>query len=583
MPFGLTAAKLIEIMAKETDLIKEKLDLADFLRSYLTLTPAGKNLKGLCPFHQERTPSFMVSPERKMWHCFGCGLGGDIIKFVMLYEHLEFPEALRFLAEKAGIPIQTLSPTQQREFGILYDLHEEAKNFYKDQLSKNPAGQKYLKERGLSPETIDEFDLGFAPGGDSLTVHLIKKGYSVNDLARAGLTQKNTSGLYRDKFFERIIFPIANQVGKVIAFTGRITPEAEAKYKDSAVTPPKYLNSPETPIFNKSRTLYGFDRSKKFVSDSRSVILMEGQMDFLGAWQAGVRNLVAVSGTGLTPYHLEKLRRFADTALVSFDNDAAGLKALERGLEYFNKFDFHAKVINLGKYKDPADAAKADPDFFKNAIALAKPAFEYIFGVYFSPNVFTDDIPKRKRVIRHLLGMVKSLKSAVEQSIWIKEASKKSGISESALSEEMANLGESGSYGLEEEEATGESVPDYVDAIARRLTALALTKEKFLNILKDNVRLLPPLYRDILENPAEEARGFLELQSSYEFANADDDKLEKEFEDLIKRIQVVSLRERQSSLKKELRTAQNADNDESVNKILGEFSEITKRLNDLTK
>ncbi len=571
-------------MVKETDLIKEKLDLVDFLRSYLTLSPAGKNLKALCPFHQERTPSFMVSPERKMWHCFGCGLGGDIIKFAMLYEHLEFPEALRFLAEKAGVAIQTLSPAQQREFGILYDLHEEAKNFYKNELLKNPAALKYLKERGLAPGTIEEFDLGFSPGGETLTVHLLKKGRAVGDLVRAGLVQKNTSGLYRDKFFERIIFPIANQVGKIVAFTGRLTPEAEIKYKDSPTPPPKYLNSPETPIFNKSRMLYGFNKTKQFINESRAALLVEGQMDFLGAWQTGVKNLVAISGTGLTPYHLEKLRRFADTALVSFDNDAAGLKALERGLDNFNKFDFHVKVIDLGRFKDPADAAQTDPNFLKDAIISAKPAFDYIFGVYFAPDVFTEDIPKRKRIIRHLLGMLKPLKSAVEQNIWLKELSKKSGISENALAEELANMNELTSFGVEEEADTaGASLPNYPDAVARRLISLALTKEKFLTILKANSQLLPPLYQKILSNPAEETRGLLELQSSYEFAGASEDRLEKEFRDLIKRLEVVGLKERQSSLKKAVRTAQSADNEEFVNQLLGDFSDVTKRLNDLTK
>jgi len=570
-------------MAKEADLIKEKLDLADFVRSYVTLNPAGKNLKGLCPFHQEKTPSFMVSPERKMWHCFGCGLGGDIIKFAMLYEHLEFPEALRFLAEKAGISIQTMSPTQQREFGILYDIHEEAKNFYKSELLKNQGAQKYLKERGITPQTIDEFDLGFAPGGDTLTVHLIKMGHSVQDLVRAGLTHKNTSGLYRDKFFERIIFPISNQVGKVVAFTGRLTPETEVKYKDSPNPPPKYLNSPETPIFNKSRTLYGFNKSKQFISESRSALLVEGQMDFLGAWQAGVKNIVAVSGTALTPYHLEKLRRFADTALVSFDNDAAGLKALERSLDYFNNFDFHVKVIDLGKYKDPADAAKADPNFLKNAITLSKPAFDYIFGVYFRPNIWDQgDIPKQKRIIRHLLNMVKSVKSAVEQNIWLKELSKRSDISESALVEELGNAGDLTSLdSVEEDEVAGVPLPDYLDAVAKRLVTLALTREDFLAILKANSQLLPTLYQDILENPNEEARGLLELQSSYEFANADAEKLQKEFNDLMKRLEVTELRERQAAIKKSLKMAQTKGDEEIISKLLGDFSDVTKDLNNL--
>jgi len=571
-------------MAKEVDLIKEKLDLSDFLRSYITLLPAGRNLKALCPFHQEKTPSFMVSPERKMWHCFGCGLGGDIIKFAMLYEHLEFPEALRFLAEKAGLNIQIMSPIQQREFGILYDLHEEAKNFYKSELKKNKSAVDYLSGRGIAPETMEEFDLGFASGGETLTVHLLKKGHDVKDIVRAGLAQKNTSGLYRDKFFERIIFPINNQVGKTIAFTGRITPEAEAKYADSPTPPPKYLNSPETPIFNKSRTLYGFDRSKQFMNESRSVLLVEGQMDFLGAWQSGVKNIVAVSGTSLTPYHLEKLRRMADTAFVSFDNDSAGLKALERSLEFFNNFDFHVKVVDLGKFKDPADAAKAAPEFLKEAIVSAKPAFQYIFGIYFSPeNWDENDVPKRKRTIRHLLSLIKSLKSAVEENFWLKKLSGESGISESALSEEIRGIDELAGYVEEEGDEAGAVSADYSDAVAKRLVALALTKDKFLNILKANSQLLPPVFQKILENPSEEARGLLELQSSYEFADADEDKLEKEFRDLMRRLETVELRERQAIIKKSLKMAQASGKEDLMNQLLGDFSEITKRLNDFTK
>ena len=213
--------------------------------------------------------------------------------------------------------------------------------------------------------------------------------------------------------------------------------------------------------------------------------------------------------------------------VVSFDNDAAGLKALERALDFFNRFDFHVKVLNLGKFKDPADAAQSNPIFLKGAIGRAVPAFEYIFGIYFRPGVWTEgDIPKRKRIIRHLLGMVKSLKSAMEENIWVKELSKRSGISEAALTEELGNAGELPSYGAEEEDASV-PLPDYIDQVAKRLVSIALTKEDFLNILKANSQLLPPDYQKILANPAEEARGFLELQSSYEFADAEPEKTEK--------------------------------------------------------
>ncbi|MEK7077438.1 MAG: DNA primase, partial [Patescibacteria group bacterium] len=290
-------------MAKDIDLIKERIDLVDLLRSYITLHPAGKNFKALCPFHQEKTPSFIASPERKRWHCFGCGEDGDIVTFVMKYENLEFPEALRVLAEKAGIELQSVNPALQKEYGLLYGLHDDATAFYKEALLKNENARAYLESRGLTEETIADFNLGFAPGGDSLTLHLIKKGYDVLDIARAGLAYKTARGLYRDRFNQRIMFPIANHLGKVVAFTGRIMPEAEASADPNSIDAAKYVNSPETPIFNKSKIFYGLNASKGAIAKSRTATLVEGQMDFLMMWQTGVKNAVAVSGTGLTPHH----------------------------------------------------------------------------------------------------------------------------------------------------------------------------------------------------------------------------------------------------------------------------------------
>lgn len=581
----------LEVMAKETEIIKQKLELVEFLRSYLTLLPAGKSFKGLCPFHGEKTPSFIVSPERQMWHCFGCGAGGDIFKFVMLYDHLEFPEALKFLAERAGVQIQSLNPAQQREFGILYDLHEVAELFYAEALSKNREAQEYLKSRGLNLETVEEFKLGFAEGGEALTLHLIKRGYDIQDIVRAGLAQKNTRGLYRDKFHERIMFPIANQVGKTVAFTGRILPGVAERMQAQGMTmePPKYLNSPETLIFNKSRILYGFDKSKQAIFETKTALLVEGQMDLLMAWQSGAKNVVAVSGTGLTPNHLERLRRFADTVIVSFDNDVAGLKALERALDYFHNFDFHVKVIRLGKYKDPADACLDDPGFLKKAIKWAKPAMEHILDVYFTPGVYKKhDIPAQKRVLRHLLQKVKPLRSAVEQNIWLQEISKRSGIRENALLEELSSLEMPRETQTGEEEmvfdpASRSKEGTQGELIARRLLALALTRNGFLDTLKTNSAFLPPVYREMLANPDSEAASFLELESSYEFGGLDDTKLEREFHDLLGRLETGALRERRILIQEQLKEAQSAHDDKKVAELLSEFSELMKKIDTLSK
>lgn len=569
-------------MAKDVDLIKEKIDVGDFLKSYLTLTPTGKNFKALCPFHQEKTPSFFISPERKIWHCFGCGLGGDVIKFVMLYEHIEFPEALKFLAEKAGLQIQTLNPSEQRQFGVLYDLNEVAAKFYRECLRRNQIAPAYLAERGLKPETLEEFKVGYAPGGDELLRFLIKNRYNVNDVVRAGLAQKNQRGLMKDKFQQRIVFPIANQVGKTVAFTGRILPGTpNAEYKDI----PKYLNSPETIIFNKSKILYGFDKSKQAIAETKTVIIVEGQMDLLMAWQSGVKNVVAVSGTGLTQEHLVRLRRFADTVMVSFDKDDAGVKALERSLDYFHNFDFHVKVIDLGKFKDPADACKENPDFMKTAVDWAKPALSYLMNVYFSGASYqSGDIPTRKRILRHVLAKIDTLRSAVEKGIWIGECSKLSGIAENDLREEMNNLSVEEIKDSSAEFVGSGSHIDQREELGRKLAAIALTNKSFLDILKDEQEFLPEKFRKIIggEKNAEDS-AILELEASYLSSSLDEKTIKKEFNDLLKKLKILSINETRSSLRQALREAEDSKDEKSVAELLTRFSDESKKLNDLKK
>ena len=564
-------------MARETDLIKERLDLVDFLRSYLKLLPAGKNLKALCPFHQEKTPSFIVSPERKIWHCFGCGEGGDLITFAMKYENLEFPEALRFLAEKAGVTLRSINPAEQKQFGILYDIHEAAKSFFKQELLRNQKALEYLKERGLKDETVEEFELGFAPGGESLTLYLIKLGYDVHDIVRSGLAHKNVGGLHRDRFGGRIIFPIVNHVGKVVAFTGRLF--------GSVVSGeiPKYLNSPETPIFNKSKILYGFNKSKNEIAKSHTAFLVEGQMDFLLAWQSGVQNAVAVSGTGLTPHHLERLRRLADTIIISFDNDEAGLRALERSLDIFNNFDFHVKVIDLGKFSDPAEAGKENQGFLLQAIQKAKPAFSYIFDHYFKKPASEkkqSDIAYKKRLLRQLLLKIRNVKSQVEQNIWVKELSRVSGVSETALIDELQNLPSAADRAVETQES--ETAPiERIDLIATRILSLVFAEKKLFDILKSYREWLPDRYQKMIDNSKDEKIGVLEMQSSYEFADKDPVLLKREFEDLIVQLQIESLKRQMKDLREEIKFAQEKGDEQEISDIMVRFNVLAQKINEL--
>ena len=345
-----------------THTIKEKLAVADVLKSYIELQPAGRNFKARCPFHNEKTPSFTVSPERGTWHCFGCNEGGDIFTFLMKFENLEFGEALKILAERAGVELRRVSPMEYKQFSLLYDLQAAARDFFIKQLGEAPVAVQYLEKRGLTKETIDTFEIGWAPNAhDALARHLINLGFTTEDIIRAGLAAKSDRGLVFDRFRGRIMFPIANHSGKVVAFTGRILPELEFNPSTSSGQVAKYINSPETPIFQKSRILYNFNRAKSAIREADAAFLVEGQMDVVMTWQSGVKYVVASSGTALTADHLAALRRITEKVVLSFDSDEAGLVAIERAIDLAETMDFGVKVAVAEGAKDPADLAKEDP------------------------------------------------------------------------------------------------------------------------------------------------------------------------------------------------------------------------------
>jgi len=415
--------------------IKQKLDVAEFLRGYLTISPAGKNFKANCPFHKEKTPSFMISPERQSWHCFGCGVGGDIFSFVMRYENVEFGEALRILADKAGVELRRLNPAEYKYTGLLYEINQAAKEFFRKELEKSPIAQKYLSERELKKETLGEFELGWAPNQpEALTFHLLNLNYRPEDLVSAGVSFKTERGAQIDRFRGRIIFPIHNHLGKTVGFTGRVLPQFDTGQTG------KYVNSPETAIFNKSKLLYGFWKSKDAIREKGEAFLVEGQMDFLMSYQSGVKNAVATSGTALTADHLRALKRMCERLVVSFDSDSAGLAAGERAIELAEANDFQVKVLNLGKYKDPAEAVQAEPEFLAKAIAAAEPAPEFYFlryGLTGPVNLGDREVLAR---VRGALGKLAHIISPVERNYWLKELAKKIGANENDLRDEMAGL-----------------------------------------------------------------------------------------------------------------------------------------------
>lgn len=569
----------IQAMPSEIELIKQKLDIVEFVRSYLTLQPAGKNFKALCPFHPEKTPSFIVSPERQIWHCFGCGTGGDVIKFLMLYENLEFPEALQVLAERTGVELRRISPQQQKEFGVLYDINEKAKAFFAGELKKNRLAEDYLKSRGLQLRTVEEFELGFGPGGETLTLHLLNLGYDIDDVVRAGLSVKNAKGFYRDRFENRIIFPIFNNMGKAVAFTGRILPSAPG-----ADNLAKYLNSPETLIFNKSKILYGFHKSKQEIAKTKNVFLVEGQLDALMAWQAGVRQVVAVSGSTLSFQHLQTLRRLADTLYLSFDNDEAGLKALERSLEVLNPFDFHVKVIELGRFKDPAEAAQTEPAYLAKAMTESRAALTYIFNAYL-PSDKELDLPVRKRALRKILLIIKKIKSPIEQQTWVKNLARHAGLSEGVLLEELSMLKvkEAPVFKNPDFEAEFPDKKERLERIAEQLIMLALQREDFWPAIKTELQYLPVSFHSLVEAPAEKIPDYLRLRATYELGGKDEDLLKEEFEELLLHLKIESLKRNREKVRQDIRLIQERGSEAELEEALKLFHRLTAQIHQLVK
>jgi DNA primase len=433
--------------------------------------------------------------------------------------------------------------------------------------------------RGITEDTIHEFELGFGEGGESLTLHLMKNGFSVQDIARSGLSNKNTSGMFRDKFIRRIMFPISNNVGKTVAFTGRIMP-GEEKYNGTEL--PKYLNSPETPIFQKSKILYGFDKAKKPILDARAVVLVEGQMDFLMTWQTGVKNVVAVSGTGLTREHLDRLRKSADTIFMALDNDKAGIQALERNIETLGAFDFHARAIHLGEHKDPGDACLKDPEFMKRGIEEAKPAMEYVFDAHLK-NGFTD-MAEKKREVRFLISKIAAIRSGIERDTWMKELAIRSGIGEAALMEELIEIEREKIQKKDEREIPGNPVHIEKDGLllmVEQLIFCSAQDEKLQKKLLDEINFIPEPYKSAVETKSGDLWNELEMRAAIELSLKGRDEIEQEFSDLLKKLKQHALKIRQTDLRKKLQFAEESGDEQEQQKILQQINELAKILHTL--
>lgn len=362
--------------------VAEANDIVEVIGSYFPLKRAGTAMRALCPFHREKSPSFHVNPARQSYHCFGCGAGGGVLRFVMDYEHLDFPSAVRKLAQRAGVPIieEAGGGDDDRQRGLrqrLLALHAEASGWFHQNLLKSPAGgvaRDYLKSRGINGEIARSWQLGYAPDSwDALLVFLRERKFSAEEIFRSGLASSKEEGdaenLY-SRFRDRVMFPIRNDYGEVVAFSGRVLdPEAKTA---------KYVNSPETPLFTKGRVLYGLDKTKRDLIEKNAAIVCEGQLDLISAFEAGIRNVIAPQGTAFTGDQARLLRRFVETVLLCFDSDNAGQQASLRSLPALLGQGLAVKVVELPKGEDPDSLIRrSGAGAFLDAVARARDFFDH--------------------------------------------------------------------------------------------------------------------------------------------------------------------------------------------------------------
>lgn len=470
--------------------IKARIDIIDLIAEHVDIKRAGQNYKGLCPFHSEKTPSFMVSPSKQIFHCFGCNKGGDIFAFVMNYENMTFHEALSYLSQKAGVKLENRSSVEPSEARSgfkenLFAIHKESLIFFHNNLKFSKQTISYLNERGLNNETIERFSLGYSKNErDSLFNHLKSKGFTVEHIKASGIVNSNEYGIY-DFFRDRLMFPIFDLQGRVVAFGGRIM----SPLKNA----PKYINSPDSIIFKKGDLTYGLNIAKNSIAQKGYAIITEGYMDAIMCHQHGITNAVAPLGTALTLGHLKKIKRFSDKVLLIFDGDAAGQIAAKKSLEIIYSVGMTAKILPMPSDADPDSLLKKHGEgYFRRYMSTALTPVEFVLRI---------SGKSKLDAVRYMLNAILRCPDNLLKDETMRELSEKSKINEAALREEFI--------------AIRQKAPK-PDASKQKLDNLVLSPA--LNIDRDEKMLLSAalcapekshlINPEIIENPL--VRGMLE-------------------------------------------------------------------------
>ncbi|HRY30898.1 MAG TPA: DNA primase [Candidatus Paceibacterota bacterium] len=565
---------------RDVEKIKERLGIKEVVESYIKLEKTGKNYRGRCPFHNEKTPSFFISPERDSYYCFGCGAKGDIFSFVQQFESTDFVGSLKILAERAGVEITHESSGAETKNKQLKKILEEATSHFQENLSGNKLALEYLKKRGLKEDTIKSWRIGFAADSwRELYDFLLKKGHKDSALIDAGVVKRGEKGGLYDYFRSRVMFPIFNSSGEPVAFSGRIFGAEESETA-------KYINSPETELFKKSEVLYGFDRAKSHIRKNDFSILVEGQMDLIMCHQAGYKNAVASSGTALTERQLGMISRISPKLVIAYDSDSAGFKASERAWQMALGLGMDVKIADLVGGKDPADIILADVKKWREAVKNSKHIIEILIQ-----KIENEVKGKREaglEVSEKIIPYLFMIKNKIDQAHFVKAVSDRLGIREEAIYTDLQNYKpDIISNSTDRKNKAILSVGKDQMAVEKRLFGLILWQERLPNPTID-VESARNEIREILgeeyEVIWESVKDFIDdvlfaIESSY----GDEKIIKKEFKELIVNLRLKYLIKKRERLLLELKRQEQNNNEKESDQLLGKINEISKEINAINR
>jgi len=577
------------------DQILDRCDIVEIISSYIPLRRAGRNFKALCPFHHEKTPSFVVNPDKGIFHCFGCNVGGNAFSFIMKYERLEFQEVVKMLAKKTGVALPERSGRDSERaaslINKLYAIHDAAAAYFQTALA-SPSGKRareYLAKRGLKSETVKEFRLGFVPNAwDGLLVYLKRKGFAPEVIERSGLIIRRQEGSgYFDRFRNRLIFPIFNQKDRIIAFAGRVLDDSL----------PKYMNSPETPIYNKSRTLFGLNLAKRDMIDNDSTIVVEGYTDLMIPRQNGTRNVVASCGTALTPDHVRTLKRHSKNVVMVYDSDKAGEMATLRGLDVLLAEDMNVGIVRLPKDLDPDSYVRRHGiDAFRELLKRPVSLFEYKLNLLTAAHG-TDSIESRIKVAGEMLKTIAKVGNEILKSEYIKRLAESLSLSEKALRLEVGKIKKNydSAYDPGDQPLAGGEIKPLCEA-DKIIISLMLEDNKIISTVKGKIghdefsnkfaqRVAKFIFNFYEENKpvtyaalmnhlnAEGTENILSEVATTQFASAN---RERNLEDCILWIKRDNLKRSLGDLRDQIKEAQNTGKHGRMSELLVQYNKLIK-------